>query len=763
MAELHLHHLLHECALTSPETVANGICNVCYKDVPIEFACKPCNFDLCKVCSNLKERIWHHLHPEHALEFCLREYQADHKHPHVICSGCGNMSTSSFYWCKECEIYLDLGCAFLENTAVCWESKELLHDSHKHLLKRCRPGPDAIDYCLLCELPLSPSSICYGCVECYTFLHEHCLDLPLEIQHPGHPAHPLRRLDYIQAIDKYCHVCHFSFSGVPFGCLECDLYLHLRCADALLRGLVHKCHEHMLFFTTDHRYSFKNCQICMETVGDDKSHYCCIQCGVEFHIACLGLPQSVVKKSYHIHPLVRKMFQPDDDSLEYCGVCEIVLHTTQVAYVCEECDYAAHTECILRQEVPSPLYLKDLYSCNKVNTKSKNQQDCEASELEDKLVINDVRHLHVMRPVRMSVLDGNANCGLCARKIHDSPWKCESCSFQIHHSCAEFGRPSIHPFHNHPLTLLPYFFSWSKRMDCYTCSGRIDYGFYLFCRICNFVIHLECAIEGRKLFGTLHMGQKVIGTWLGHCIQDKKSLFQVIISRSYPISCAICEEKLWGKALSCIECGDVYHHLCTEVGTETLFCHPLHPDHGLEISCTSGSNCVACKLSITKYGYHCAICDISFHLKCIKAVNATGRIGSHKHICYNFWINESQLTQTCNVCARACDSSFFGCIDCNFKSHVKCLGFPPSVKSPRHQHAVVYKSLSRFDEKSCSLCGLSCKDSIYACNHCQDLFHMRCILSMENREAATEEEQLKEIYLMYFERDLFNLLKNSKS
>ncbi|CAA7044828.1 unnamed protein product [Microthlaspi erraticum] len=760
MAELQLHHLLHECALTSPETVANGICDVCYNDVPIEFVCNPCNFDLCKVCSKLKQRISHYLYPEHALEFYLRK--ANHNHPHVICSGCGNMSSGSFYGCKECEIYLDLGCAFLENTAEGWDMKELLHDSHKHLLKRCRPGPDAGGACLLCELPLSPSSICYGCVYCYEFLHEHCLDLPSEIQHPGHPAHPLIRLSYVQAIEKTCDVCDGEFFGVLFGCLECRFYLHLSCVNALLRGLRHECHEHMLFNITDTPdRRIRICQICMESVVNDNSHYRCIQCSVEFHITCLKIPQSVVNKSYHIHRLVRKIFQPKDYSLEYCGVCETILFIGAYAYCCEECDYAGHTECILREEVPSPLYLKDLYSCNKGNVKSTGHKKFETNELEDKLVVNDIEHIHVMRPVHMSELEGEAECGLCGQQIHESPCKCETCSFQSHRSCAELSRPSRHPFHNHPLTLLPYstdLYLSKGRMYCDSCTDAI-HGFHLLCPICNFSIHVRCALEGKKLFGTLHMGQKVTGTWVGRCRQDKHSMFEVIVSRSFPISCDICEEKLCGKALSCIKCGDIYHHLCTGVGTQTLFSHPLHPDHGLKISRQSGSKCLACKLSIIKYGYHCGICEVSFHVKCMEVVNVTGKVGSHKHICYNFWINESQLTRTCNVCARPCGASFYGCIDCKFKSHVECLGFPANVKSHRHQHTVAYKRLPYLEHKICSLCGLRSEDSVYACNHCQDYFHMRCILSMDDREAATEEEQVGDIYLMYIERHLLSILK----
>ncbi|KAJ4912627.1 Cysteine/Histidine-rich C1 domain family protein [Raphanus sativus] len=121
MAELK--HFSHECALTVPKMVENGICNICYKDEPVEYACEPCNFDLCKACSNLPLKVSHDFHMEHPLEFFLR--QNDQKPRYIICSGCGNMSSGCFYECKECEIYLDMGCALMENIFRGWDAKEL--------------------------------------------------------------------------------------------------------------------------------------------------------------------------------------------------------------------------------------------------------------------------------------------------------------------------------------------------------------------------------------------------------------------------------------------------------------------------------------------------------------------------------------------------------------------------------------------------------------------------------------------------------------
>ncbi|KAG7567213.1 Protein kinase C-like phorbol ester/diacylglycerol-binding domain [Arabidopsis thaliana x Arabidopsis arenosa] len=769
-----LQHGSHECELTSPEIVANGICNICFKDEPVEFACDPCNFDLCKPCSDLPQKMSHHLHPEHPLEFRIGE--DDRKTKYMVCVGCGNMSSGTYYYeCNKCEIYLDLSCALQKSITTGWEAKEMLHYSHEHQLKRCRPGPDSRGSCLLCEQPLSFTATCYGCVHCYLFFHERCLDLPTEIQHPVHPMHPLKRLDYIQTFDgrKSCSACTGSFVGVPFGCLECGFYLHLRCADALLRGLLYKSHEHRLFYVEDTCRVADDrvkcpCIICEETVVYDSFYYICVECDLKCHTKCLEIPKYVIKKSYHIHQLRYKRVGQEDDFLEYCGVCETTLISGFPAYSCEECDFIGHTECILREEVPSPLYLKDLYSCSKDNTRSKNLTDLETSESEDRLLVNSFNHIHVMRLVHMIELEEEGKCNMCDTKIHGNPCKCETCSFQSHDFCAGLGQPSRHQFHlNHPLTLLPNSPRWMK-MTCKSCKVDIK-GFNLFCRICNFIIDINCALKDKKMHGALHMGQ------IGLCIQDKHSLFQVIVSRSYPITCSICDEKLCGKAFSCVMCEDIYHPLCIQVGRRVLVGHPLHSDHMLAISLLeSGSKgpampsqkrekpqCTACQLNITtKYSYHCTICKINFHIDCIKAVIVPSKIKSHSHYLYNFWNNDMRVTRACSVCTRPCGASFYGCIDCMFSAHVECIGFPANVKNQRHQHTLTQVYTSHREKWSVRE---SYMDNIfYGCYHCKKRFDTKSIMSTDDREEATQEEQLQDIYLMYLERDLLDLLMRTR-
>ena len=361
-------------------------------------------------------------------------------------------------------------------------------------------------------------------------------------------------------------------------------------------------------------------------------------------------------------------------------------------------------------------------------------------------------HIHIMRLIDFSELDDNANCDICTTKILGSPCKCETCSFQAHNFCAELGRrPLQHRVHNHPLTLLPKAPAGAGvTMICDICTNDIK-GFNLFCRLCNFVIHTNCIFKGKHLFTELQRGQKIIESCEGmiRCIQKKHSLDQVMVSKSYSIACAISEEKVCGKdktihmsslmlstfverlinqrsLVSCMKCEDVYHPLCVEVERQIVFYHPLHQDHHLGVSFVSGSKCRACKLEIKKYGYHCSICEISFHIKCINGRRLPRNIKPHNHYFYHFWFSDS-VTRTCHVCAKPCGVSFYGCIGCDFNAHVECIGFPSNVKNQNHQHTLVQDHYVYGPD--CSLCGSECPDYVYSCKHCGEEFHLKCIMS----------------------------------
>ncbi|CAA7038032.1 unnamed protein product [Microthlaspi erraticum] len=230
--------------------------------------------------------------------------------------------------------------------------------------------------------------------------------------------------------------------------------------------------------------------------------------------------------------------------------------------------------------------------------------------------------------------------------------------------------------------------------------------------------------------------------------------------------CTICAESLSGKAVSCMTCDDIYHLRCIESWRKERFIHPLHSDHKLKLKLIRGSKskkCTSCKLKITKYCLRCSLCKLSFHLKCSNGVDVLEDIGRHRHTFYKYWINDSQLARTCNVCSTQCGMSFYGCIYCNFSAHVECLRFPGMVKNRVHQHTVELTFNPSHDLMLyCALCDMILSKKVYYCNQCDDMFHTKCIMSTDEGEAASEEEQVRDIYMMSIERHLLNKVGKKK-
>ncbi|OMO96110.1 C1-like protein [Corchorus olitorius] len=77
--------------------------------------------------------------------------------------------------------------------------------------------------------------------------------------------------------------------------------------------------------------------------------YRCVECGINFHLKCVPVPQ-IIKSKCHFHPLTLKdSFVEDDSGEHYCDVCEEERHPKDHVYCCDECEglFVAHIECAL--------------------------------------------------------------------------------------------------------------------------------------------------------------------------------------------------------------------------------------------------------------------------------------------------------------------------------------------------------------------------------------------------------------------------------
>ncbi|KAE8662592.1 hypothetical protein F3Y22_tig00113279pilonHSYRG00042 [Hibiscus syriacus] len=148
-----------------------------------------------------------------------------------------------------------------------------------------------------------------------------------------------------------CHACGLKLlpAAYNYACKDCHLNFHIACAGSLNLALKRESHVHDLhYFGTEFHQFFAvhtdlidifarlSCGPC-GGICSVQSFYRCLQCGINFHLECVPLPQ-IVKTKTHIHPLVLKDSLIEDNSKEhYCDACEEQRHPNDDVYFCEEC------------------------------------------------------------------------------------------------------------------------------------------------------------------------------------------------------------------------------------------------------------------------------------------------------------------------------------------------------------------------------------------------------------------------------------------
>ncbi|KAK8712770.1 hypothetical protein V6N13_147998 [Hibiscus sabdariffa] len=376
--------LIHEHPLKFCEKMGEleqQYCNGCRLELSGPgYICEGCphffrGYRLHETCAKLPNQIQHPLHPTHHLNLYARSpYMLDY----IICDGCDDFSLGFIYLCEKCDFKLDLKCATRTRTTPPSGSSrskeseretELFHFSHKHKLIFCNfNDPRYRRGCNFCRLQIFGPT--YNCITCGWILHESCLKLPQETQVPIHSQH-VSILSYMRY--GRCHACGLKLlpAGYNYGCKDCDLNFHIACAGSLSGDLKRESHVHHLhyFGTEFHRffamytdlidlYAGLSCSHCggVCSVG---SFYRCLECGINFHLECVPLPQ-IVKSKSHVHPLTLKDSFIEDDSGEYyCDACEEQRHPGDHVYFCEECNgiFVAHIECALSKEEKVDVYM----------------------------------------------------------------------------------------------------------------------------------------------------------------------------------------------------------------------------------------------------------------------------------------------------------------------------------------------------------------------------------------------------------------------
>ncbi|KAA8518178.1 hypothetical protein F0562_015652 [Nyssa sinensis] len=404
LMERKIEHKSHKHPLTPMRRPALLFCSACgTKHEGIFYFCTSCgHFWIHRDCASLPSTVKHSDH-DHSLTLAY-SIPIEYSNFTSYCDICAK-ELNRFCWvfyCAECRYFAHVNCAtsktepfmsillpcrkteikvedfdanlihlpvpneFVSLTSHCFKemsmgknqrATELNHFSHDHPLilfdvqssdescstsKLSSPNETKNDnICDGCTQPiLGPF---YRCIECNFFLHEWCVELPTELQHPFHPQHPLILLAKSpMSFGLFlCNGCGFFSNRFTFTCACCHFHLDVTCG-SLPTTIRHEAHLH-------HRLVLKEkldgrCNACqMQSSG---FAFGCGTCDFKLDLRCARLP-STIRHRYDEHLLILN-YSPlkNYPDVYYCEVCEEELNPKCWFYHCDDCDQSFHYECI---------------------------------------------------------------------------------------------------------------------------------------------------------------------------------------------------------------------------------------------------------------------------------------------------------------------------------------------------------------------------------------------------------------------------------
>ncbi|CAN6825707.1 unnamed protein product [Brassica oleracea] len=477
----------------------------------------------------------------------------------------------------------------------------------------------------------------YFCFDCNFYVHKECAESPLEINHPSH-SHPLklRWCGPPGYSDKRCCLCGETLGLLVYHCSTCNFSLDTACARKHEIPSIDypKAHEHRLHLLAK-RVSFP-CA-CGEDVPG--APYVCHQCNFMIHRDCLLLPR-VIYLTRHKHRISRRYFiGPGKFS---CKVCRLELDCMYGGYRCSTCpDYVVHLRCATRDDVWDGI---DHYG------KPEEEEEIEKpSEVVDDNLIKHFSHEHYLKFKEGGLVCHEAtHCSACALPVYFYPYyKCSVCDFVLHKTCAGLARKLRHELHKHTLTLRP------------NTNPDEEHGYNLF-------------------------------------------------------NCTACQQLCSGFKYVCSKSCDVQIDVrCTSV--KEPFNHGSHPHHKLYLTSSEAKFCDACGVK-TSTVLNCVDCGFALGYDCATLPNKV------KHKCDRHFLSvcygeEASGKYWCEACEGEVHPSrrFYTCEDCSSTLHIKCVigeftfWRPGTMAISRYEAEVIPNDFP--SRPYCCMCQLRCEDT----------------------------------------------------
>ncbi|XP_057476697.1 uncharacterized protein LOC130764454 [Actinidia eriantha] len=463
-----------------------------------------------------------------------------------------------------------------------------------------------------------------------------------------------------------------------------------------------------------------------------------------------------IKCEWHDHPLQLRSVLSNSQSR--CFVC--LQSVSGYNYRCSDCNFFIHIACL-------------------------------------KLPVQSLHPLHQNHPLSLLTNPPHTSshnspqilCNYCKILCSGFTYHCALCSYSLHLNCALKQNTSKLEIHNHPLTFFPSPFGGFESFRCNICAA-LGYGFCLACKVCDFVIHLECSTHPVTVKSPRHRHQLSLASV--RSIDDGSGEFYCDL---------VCEGKVNPKAsvYYCAECNYMAHLEClsfvpkphlkfsykdVDVNSFGTFHERRHETgqsdniHGLiepQIGQTEDDgitkmrqhfselrivekaqsnqrselkhfshqhpltlsndcknptiSCEACceKISSPSLAYSCDQCNYFLHRWCGELPqNITHRL--HPAHTLTLLTRWRPRVFMCKACDGLCDDFTFAytCEPCEFNLHPMCASMPSTLHNEIHQHPLIFSRKKPHSVKCKACCEYCSTGTVFECEECSLVLDFKC-------------------------------------
>ncbi|CAN7005969.1 unnamed protein product [Brassica rapa subsp. trilocularis] len=287
-------------------------------------------------------------------------------------------------------------------------------------------------------------------------------------------------------------------------------------------------------------------------------------------------------------------------------------------------------------------------------------------------------------------------CEVCKENFGGPSYLCHECNLYFHLDCVILSKEVNHPCHsNHPIKLFaPENLTGDAEKICFSCEKQSENMLY-HCPTCNFSICLVCTRNPPPLV-------------IEHTRTHVHPL--TLLSRTMPFTCHVCGEDGKGGPYVCLQCAFLTHGECIDL--PRIISINRH-EHRISFTPHLGagySKCGVCRKSLNQYhgAYSCSVCPkYATHCKCASRSDLWDRVDlegipnhdaepfkmvgddliihfSHEKHPLKFYYKNKILYDKwlqCEACMYPLAfESIYGCEECRFFLHDKCVNLPRKKK-----------------------------------------------------------------------------------